>query len=478
MMKIMKKFHLLVWILAVSGLAFSIAVPYAGAQSDSRVCVVYFTGIGCPHCAKADPHVFGKILEENPNLVIIEYEIYQEGENAPLLSRYNDAYGSGLGIPLLIFGNGKAIIGDTPIIEQAGDAARSVKENPCPLPDGSSVPFSSIAISSLPGKPKIWAKDRLLIPEGSTDDETLRSLVTAENITAFMSGLKVSAAETEPAPISGGSITFQNAVRAGGALFEWNGECGIELQNNSESCTNESGTVEAAGSHITLLKIVSLAAVDAVNPCALAVLTLMLIAIMTYNPGKKRNVILAGLAFTLSVFAMYLVYGLVIIKLFQLVQAITYIRLTLYKILGVAAILLGILNLKDFIRYRPGGFMTEMPMFMRPKAKKIINRITSPSGAFVMGMFVTLFLLPCTIGPYVIAGGMLSAFELLQTLPLLMLYNFIFVLPMIAITVIVYAGMREVENVSGWKDRNIRYLHLIAGTLITVLGLGMLLGWF
>ncbi|GAG48195.1 unnamed protein product, partial [marine sediment metagenome] len=47
---------------------------------------------------------------------------------------------------------------------------------------------------------------------------------------------------------------------------------------------------------LTLLQITSLAAIDAVNPCALAVLTLMLIAILTYNPKKKINILLAGFA--------------------------------------------------------------------------------------------------------------------------------------------------------------------------------------
>jgi len=223
--------------------------------------------------------------------------------------------------------------------------------------------------------------------------------------------------------------------------------------------------------------IISLAAVDAVNPCAIAVLTLMLIAIMTYRPEKRRNVLLAGLAFTVSVYVMYFIYGLVIIRFFQVVQALTMVRLTLYKILGVAAIILGILNIKDFFRYTPGSLGTEMPMFMRPKVKKIIEGVTSPRGAFTVGIFVTVFLLPCTIGPYVIAGGILSAMELLGTIPWLLFYNIIFVSPMVAITALVYAGFTTVENVSGWKEKNIRHLHLIAGIIILLLGLAMFMGW-
>lgn len=227
----------------------------------------------------------------------------------------------------------------------------------------------------------------------------------------------------------------------------------------------------------TLSKVVSLAAVDAVNPCTLAVLTLMLIALFTYNPERKKNILLAGLAFIFSIYIMYLIYGFIIVKSFQFVSALTSIRFLLYKILGGLAILLGILNIKDFIKYKPGGVLTEMPMFLRPKVKKIISGITSPKGAFLVGVFVTLFLLPCTIGPYIICGGILSSFGLLKAIPWLLLYNLVFVLPMLAVVSVIYFGTARIEDVSGWKQRNIKYLHLIAGLIMLGLGLAMLFGW-
>ena len=151
-------------------------------------------------------------------------------------------------------------------------------------------------------------------------------------------------------------------------------------------------------------------------------------------------------------------------------------RLALYNILGVAAIALGLLNLKDFAKYKPGGLMTEMPMFLRPKVKKIISGITSPKGAFAVGLAVTLFLLPCTIGPYIIAGGILSALDFMSAMPWLVIYNAVFISPMLGITLAIYAGVSRVEDVSGWKDRNIRYLHLVSGVIILLLGAGMVLG--
>lgn len=228
---------------------------------------------------------------------------------------------------------------------------------------------------------------------------------------------------------------------------------------------------------LRLPKIISLAGADAVNPCALAVLILILTAILTYNPKERKKLLLTGLAFTLSVFVIYFIYGLIIIRFFQVISALTLIRLWLYKVLGGIAVILGILNILDFVKYRPGRLGTEMPLLFRPKVKRIISRVTSPKAAFGIGAFVTLFLLPCTIGPYIICGGILCPLKLMKVLPWLLLYNFIFILPMLVIVGLVYWGFKRVEDISGWKQRNIRYLHLVAGIIMFSLGIGMVFGW-
>lgn len=384
--------------------------------TEGSLCVVYFTGIGCPHCAKTDPVILQELPQKYPNLVIIEYEIYQQTKNALILDSYCQAYNltrcypggpsQCCGIPLVIFGKDKIITGDAPILKGFEKILKEQETNPCPLMDGKSLDFKNLVLSSLPGEPKIWARE--------------------------MRGTPVGKAQKPQIPRPEG---------------------------------------------LTLAKVLSLAAADSVNPCALAVLTLMLIAILTYNPEKKHKVLLAGLAFSFSVFVMYLFYGLVIIRFFQLIQALTNIRLWLYKVLGVAAIILGVLNIKDFLRYKPGGFLTEMPMFLRPKMQNLFFGLTTPKGAFGVGAFVTVFLLPCTIGPYIICGGILCPLSLLEAFPWLLFYNLIFVLPMLAITLACYIGFTNVENISGWRERNIKFLHLFAGLIIFALGLAMIFGW-
>lgn len=228
----------------------------------------------------------------------------------------------------------------------------------------------------------------------------------------------------------------------------------------------------------TFGRITLLALADSVNPCAIAVLSMVLISILIANPKNKKKILFAGLAFSLAVYIGYLAYGLIIIQFFKVfAEFLRQNSAYIYKGLAVLAMLIGALNIKDFFFYKAGSLGTEMPIFMRPRVKKIINKITSPQGAFIIGFIVTLFLLPCTIGPYIVASGLLSELGFLSALPWLLYYNLIFILPMLAITIIVYLGLAKVDDVSGWKEKNIRKLHLIAGILLFLVGLGILFGW-
>ncbi len=229
---------------------------------------------------------------------------------------------------------------------------------------------------------------------------------------------------------------------------------------------------------LNLTKITSLALADSVNPCAIAVLTMVLIAILSHNPKKRKQVLYGGLAFVSAVFFGYLFYGTIIIQFFRLfAEWLRTNSIYVYNGLAIFSMILGALQVKDYFSYTPGGIATEMPLWMRPYAKLTIRNITSPSGAFIIGFLVTLFLLPCTIGPYIVASGLLSELGIIKSLPWLIYYNLLFILPMIFIIGLVYYGFSKVEEISGWKERNIRQLHLIAGSLLFLVGLGLLRGW-
>ena len=229
---------------------------------------------------------------------------------------------------------------------------------------------------------------------------------------------------------------------------------------------------------INFTRITMLALADSVNPCAIAVLTMVLITILIQNPKNKKKVLYGGLAFVSAIYIGYLIYGIIIIQFFKtFAEFLRENSLYIYNGLAILAMIIGALNIKDFFMYKPGNAGTEMPLFMRPKAKKIIDNITSSWGAFIIGFIVTLFLLPCTIGPYIIASGLLAELGTLGAIPWLLYYNLLFILPMLIIVLLIYYGFTKVKEVSGWKDKNIKILHLVAGILLFLVGLGLLLGF-
>ena len=56
----------------------------------------------------------------------------------------------------------------------------------------------------------------------------------------------------------------------------------------------------------------------------------------------------------------------------------------------------------------------------------------------------------------------------------LILYNLIFVSPLILIAALVYMGKLTVEKASDWQAKNAQRLHLVAGLLMLAAGIGVL----
>ena len=142
-------------------------------------------------------------------------------------------------------------------------------------------------------------------------------------------------------------------------------------------------------------------------------------------------------------------------------------------IVAALAILIGLFNLKDYLWYGK-WFTMEVPLSWRPALQKLIKGVTSVPGAFLIGFVVSLFLLPCTSGPYIVILGLLAkAAARNYAISLLLLYNFIFVLPMLLITLAIYFGFTTTEKAEEWRQKRLKVLHLIAGIIILLLGIGM-----
>jgi len=438
----------------------------------------YFTGIGCPHCAKVSPVIHNNMNEQD-GLLMIEYEIYQESSNASMLYSYNAKYGYQLAIPLILYAPNDFDQGDTQILNNFDTQVAKLQVNTIELAN-KTVTWEDLNLNDFDGRVKLFVKDRVALQSTSKDltteqIELIKEFLAAKDLDMYVQTLQGTKVKDMTIEYPGGNEIYTHGVNIGSWSLLWRGNNDAQITDGKITNTN-SGSTDS--SSISWGKISALALTDSINPCALSVLLMMLIAIATYHPKDRKQILWAGLAFVAAVFVTYFIYGLLIVKAFEVVQGISSIKLYLYKGLGAGAIIMGLLEFKDFFFYKPGSIGTEMPMMFRPKVQQILARVTSPLGAFGLGMFVTLFLLPCTIGPYVILGGMLSYGEFAGALPYLTVYNLIFVLPMVVIILLVFFGSKSIKQITEWREKNVKVMHLIIGIIFILLGVSMFFGLF
>jgi threonine/homoserine/homoserine lactone efflux protein len=468
--------------------AFPVLPASAAPDAPGTLAGYYFTGEGCSHCAKVNPFLFGEWPGRHPGLVVVEYEIFRHQENAGVMAGMDQKYGIGLGVPVLLFGRNASFVGDTRILSQVPqflDAAFGEG----PLPEGA-VTLGTLDIAGLPGYPRVWMGDRVLVREGDGGNTgTLRALLSGSDPAAVLANGSYTDLGVLEIDHGDMQLRFEHSLRVDGWLFGWNGAgTGVTPTVTAISPPTTSpptGTVTQAPAvtpppeacapepELTAGKIMALAAVNAINPCALAVLVVILLAIITNNPGRREQVLLAGLAFSLSVFFFYLLYGLLLVSLFSTVRGLASFQGILTRVLGLVSIAIGLLHVREYFSPGKDTLGTRIPRGWTKRLGELLSTITSPLGAFLIGGLVTLFLLPCNIAPYIIGCGILSVYGPLVALPYLLLYNLVFILPMLLITGIVYLGVARIGDVKGWRDRNIGLFHLVSGLIL--IGFGILL---
>lgn len=210
---------------------------------------------------------------------------------------------------------------------------------------------------------------------------------------------------------------------------------------------------------MVLAQITSLALVDAINPCTLAVMAILLSALVI-TKGKKE-VLLGGVLFTLTIFVMYALYGLGLLQIIYGLGIEAQVRI----LLKILLVIMALVELNAYFSYKPGFGSMEMPMSFRSIAKKTLGSVESPWMAIPAAALCSILLLPCSSGPYVAALAILSDLTFWAQLPFVAFYNILFTLPMLAITFIAAFGTSP-QKVMQWKEKHIRELHLLAGILL------------
>lgn len=213
--------------------------------------------------------------------------------------------------------------------------------------------------------------------------------------------------------------------------------------------------------------VVAIAAlIDSVNPCAFSILFLSIAFLFSLN--KSRNqVILFGSLYVFGIFTVYTLIGLGILQTLNVFN----IPHVMSKLGAIIIIIFGIISLLS--EYFPNfPIKLKIPNIAHKKLAKVMEKSSYPA-AFFLGMLVGIFEFPCTGGPYLMILGLLhdTATKFIG-FAYLVIYNFIFVLPLLVILYIAI-NRQVLETVN--KVRKMETKKARLGIALAMIALGFLI---
>lgn len=221
---------------------------------------------------------------------------------------------------------------------------------------------------------------------------------------------------------------------------------------------------------ITLPVIIGAGLIDGINPCAFAVLIFLLTFLIEVSSTKKRMV-KAGLFYIIAVFGTYFIAGLGFLSAIQTIGPSKII----VRVAAVIAIIAGLINIKDYFWYGK-GISLQIPESRKGTIQKWVYKANIPA-AIVLGFLVTMFAMPCTGGIYLAILAMLAnTVTKIQAIYYLLIYNVMFVVPLIIILLAVTFGMKA-EHIENWRQSKKNWMKLVLGLMLVGMGVALLIGW-
>jgi hypothetical protein len=245
----------------------------------------------------------------------------------------------------------------------------------------------------------------------------------------------------------------------------------------------------------TPLAVTSAGLIDGINPCAFTVIVFF-ISFLALQGYSKKELIIIGLSFIIAVFLTYLLIGLGLFGFFYYLTGFWLVRKIVNLVIGLFSIILGVLAVGDFFKYKKTG-QTEGMSLQLPQAVK--NRIHAVIGAhyrkskdggqtthkpmlslilaaFITGFLVSLLEAVCTGQTYLptISFILKTTPIKLAALGYLVLYNLMFVVPLFVIFIFALMGVT-----SGQFSVFLKKHFLTTKVLMAVLffGLGVFIIW-
>jgi hypothetical protein len=230
------------------------------------------------------------------------------------------------------------------------------------------------------------------------------------------------------------------------------------------------GGLDAESLSLPVLTLV-LAGMDAFNPCAFFVL-LFLLSILVHTRSRRFMLLVGGVFVAISglVYFAFMAAWLNLFLVFGELQTVTLGA-------GVIAILIALINIKDYFWFRQGVSLTlsdehKHGLFRRGRA--LLTQGSVPAllaSAALLALVANAYELLCTAGFPMVYTRILTLNEVSPVAHYLylVLYNFVYVTPLLLIVGLFAATLGSPKL----KEAEGRFLKLLSGLMM--LGLGMLL---
>jgi cytochrome c biogenesis protein CcdA len=236
---------------------------------------------------------------------------------------------------------------------------------------------------------------------------------------------------------------------------------GALIEKFHREAAADKGIIERNYIRVPVVMVSALA--DSVNPCAIGVIIILISSMIASK--NRRYALMAGMIYIAVIFVVYFLLGIGFIYLARSFQ----IPKLFFIFLGAVLILFGLFSMKDFFWYQK-GLSLGIPGPIKKVIEKNIYKTTIAS-ILVIGVLVSIFEATCSGAVYfgilsMIAQAGLSVHSLL----LLLLYNLLFVFPLLAILLLFYFGIPAKKVQRLFIQKNRRVYRLILGLILILLG--------
>jgi cytochrome c biogenesis protein CcdA len=244
----------------------------------------------------------------------------------------------------------------------------------------------------------------------------------------------------------------------------------------------------------TPFAIISVGLLDGVNPCAITVIVFFM-SFLAMRGYRKREIVLIGLLFIFSVYLTYVLIGLGTLEFIYRIQGFWFIAKIVNIAVGIFSIVMGFAAIYDYIAYtktqETDGLILQLPKPLTERIHKIIRRNYNPqeqsakdkkpmlklaAAALVTGFLVSILEAVCVVKIYLptIIFILKTTGLKLKAVAYLLLYNLLFIIPLIAIFFFALAGTTS-GQFSAVLKKHMGALKILMAILF--IGLGIFLIW-